>query len=472
MNFSDKVINSIKERRLNKLAEEHMETKGKKQSKISHRFTFPLSESTLLSFELAGKDKPIDIQILKEGKFRHPWWGILTFNGAFFKKLIHNFDQDIPQEEIAFDFQHRSDAGAAAWVKKLFQEGKSLMASVLLTEEGRKSIEKKEFKYFSAEYTDDYSEYLFEEEVNENGETIEKEVKINYGPALLGGGLTNRPFIKGMKPVSLSEAGEIVTLEEILENEEEVNVEMEKKLKDLEKEQKKLQDQMAALKDEKDEKSQKELKDLQIQLEEIKTDIKTLNEVGEKKKRENAKSLTETEKKLEETSKKLEETSKELAESNKRGKELSGKVDTLGDSVKTLMKSNEDLAVREYKTGMEKKLGDFKTMGAFPSTLKIIEPILFLEETKKFSITLSEVKKEGEDPVKRTLSLADVIYDLLDSIPQEFRFSESEESEAITSASGGKEMSVTEVEKYATEKKISFGDALVELQMDGKIKED
>ena len=154
-----------------------IKVKSKKQSEIEIRkFSFPLSEDIFKIFELADKEKAVDVQILKTGRFKHPWWGVLRFNDQFFDSMIKNFNANVPQEEIAFDFQHRSESGAAAWVSKLFIDGSSLMATMSLTAEGKKAIKDKQFKYFSAEYTDNYVAYDFEDVENDDGVVVEREI--------------------------------------------------------------------------------------------------------------------------------------------------------------------------------------------------------------------------------------------------------------------------------------------------------
>jgi len=465
--MDDQLIEQLIETELRK--DKHMKTKSKKkgQPEISHRFSFPVSEKVLSSFELAEKDKPIDIQGLKKGKFRHPWWGVLTFNDEFFNNLISNFERNVPQEEISFDFQHRPDWGAAAWVKKLFIKDDAFMASVFLTEKGRESIKKKEFKYFSLEYTDNYTDYVFDEEVDEDGETVERETKVSYGPALLGGGLTNRPFIKGMKPVSLSEAGEEVVLEEIFEDKE-VNEEMKKKLEDLEKEQKKLTEQIKKLAEAKDEESEAKTKELQDKLNGVEEDLKTFKEADEKtRKKEKDRELEEKKEKDRKLKEMEKAKDKKLQEAEGKVKELSDRLDKMGESVKKLMKSNEILEEDKVEMEVKAKLGEIKKLGIFPSTLKIVTSLMEAKETRTFSVKLSETE-EGKDPVEKTFSFGDAIYEILNSIPKDHRFTESEESETETTPSGKKKLSVEEVEAYAAKHEISFDEAYVKLDPKGE----
>jgi len=443
------------------------ENRQKKQQEPFHRFSSPIPESFLESIHLGDKEKAIDIQCLRMGKFRHPWYGVLNFDQKFFNDIIRNFEADIPNPEIAFDFRHMPDYGAAAWINKFFVEDSSLMANVTLTDRGKESIKKKEFRYFSIEYTDDYIEYEFNEEVDENGAVIERESKISHGPTALGGGLTNRPFIKGMLPVSLHEDGDVkeIQLEEIkdenLQLTKEVNESMEKTLEELKVEQDEIKAKIKELEGKKDDSSKKELEDLATKLDEISAAVKELSDGGNDE-------ATKTLEELEATKLSLDEANKRLKEKDEKLKNLSEDVKALSDTVAKLMKSNKVLEEKEYTSFIERKLEEFKRLGAFPGTLEIVRNIASSESAKKFSVTLSEGEGENKKDVEK--SFFEVVESLLKSIPEDHRFTESESSASVTTPTGTSEdVSLDDVDAYAKEKKITFEEALIELSKEGKI---
>ena len=465
-----------------------IKTKSKKQSEVEIRkFSFPLSEDIFETFELADKGKAVDVQILKTGRFKHPWWGILRFNDQFFDGMIKNFNANVPQEEIAFDFQHRPELGAAAWVSKLFTDGSSLMATMTLTAEGKKAIKEKQFRYFSAEYTDNHIAYDFEDVENEDGVVVEREIKNSYGPCLLGGGLTNRPFIKGMKPVSLSEDGQVLEFEELKEEfdfnlSEEVNFDM-KTLEELRKEQEGIKAKIVKLEteDKTDKKVEKKLSDLAENLKKVEDAIVELNEEGAKAaSKEDAKILNDLKANLEKATKALETKQEEVktlsAEKDKEGekvKKLSEDLKSLTENVTKLMKSNEGLQDEKYKTNVEDRLRQFSELGVFPATLKVVKPILLSDKAKEVIITLSEKVGEEKEPKDVDYGLADVFHKVFSSIPEEFRFSDSELSRSEINPTGSsKSLTEADVQKYADEKKLSYEDALIELSKEGKLVED
>lgn len=471
---------------MGKIGKETKKVSSKSEKESYKRFVFQVPSNLFEGISLS-ENKPINIQALKKGKFRHPWWGVMKFDDSFFNSLISNFNLSIPQEKIAFDFKHVPDWGAAAWVNKVFVDGDALMASVSLTERGRKSIEKKEFIYFSIEYTDDYLEYQFKESVDsETGLMKEIEEKISHGPTLLGGGLTNRPFMKGMKPVSLSEDGSMIEFEEIDDDNENEFTEGTISMKDLETlqaKQKELEDKIKELEDKNDTKGADELKALSEKLDVVTAQVKELAEKkAEKKeivdpneeemdpellkKKKKAKKADDGETLSDPSEKKFEETARMLSEKDTQIKKLSDDIAALTGSVKSLMESNQVLQSDKYVAQTEKRLEDFRKLGAFPATIKAITPILLSNDAKKVSITLSEDGKSS------TISLVDFAHKIIESIPKEHRFSSSEMSESIISPTGdSKELSIEEVEKYAKENSVTFEEAIVHFSKEGRIPE-
>jgi len=98
--------------------------------------------------------------------------------------------------EIPVDWDHSFAEGgtskAAGWIKSLFRKGQSLFAQVKWTDQAKQDIESEHFRFISAEFSDDWKD--------EHGDA--------HGPTLLAAGLTNRPFLRGMTPVALSDRTE------------------------------------------------------------------------------------------------------------------------------------------------------------------------------------------------------------------------------------------------------------------------
>ena len=150
--------------------------------------------------KLSEKDSAgnLIIEILREGTFNHELYGTFDITTQKMNEMIKNFNSNVLDRDISFDMNHMPELPAVGWVKQLSVgkreiKGKTrhiLNAHVELTEAGKESIQKKEFRYFSAEYVDNFKD---------------KETGKDCGITLKGGGLTNRPWMPGMAPIELCE---------------------------------------------------------------------------------------------------------------------------------------------------------------------------------------------------------------------------------------------------------------------------
>lgn len=137
-----------------------------------------------------------EVEILKTGEFNHPSYGNVVITEQTLNRMVDNFNSRVRGIDISFDYTHENEQGekpAAFWVKSLEVKPKSeshvLVAKAEFTPKGKKVVQEKEYKYASADFCIDY--------VNEQGK--------HFPYVLRGGTLTNRPFIKEMNPIKLSE---------------------------------------------------------------------------------------------------------------------------------------------------------------------------------------------------------------------------------------------------------------------------
>jgi len=130
-----------------------------------------------------------EIEILKVGNWEHPIYGELIITEERLKRFKENFDLGI-RKGVAIDVEHKSDEGAVGWVKNLTIKDDSLFALVEWTNEGIQLIRNKKFRFFSPEFDDYY----------EDAKTGEE-----FRDVLIGGAITNRPFLQDLQEVVLSE---------------------------------------------------------------------------------------------------------------------------------------------------------------------------------------------------------------------------------------------------------------------------
>ncbi len=138
------------------------------------------------------------VQLLREGEFNHPSYGKVLITEEHLNLMKRNFDNKIRGIDISIDYTHDNEGGeapAACWIKSLEVrsntdgKGKGLFAKVEFTPKGQKLVSEKEYKYSSADFAVDY--------IDQNGK--------HHPYVLRGGTLTNRPFIKEMNAIKLSE---------------------------------------------------------------------------------------------------------------------------------------------------------------------------------------------------------------------------------------------------------------------------
>jgi hypothetical protein len=93
--------------------------------------------------------------------------------------------------DLDVDYDHKAQDGkAAGWVKDADGRPDGLWIQVEFTDDAFASIQKKEYRYFSPEFADKWT--------HPKTGAVHKDV-------LFGGALTNRPFLKDILPINMSE---------------------------------------------------------------------------------------------------------------------------------------------------------------------------------------------------------------------------------------------------------------------------
>ena len=133
--------------------------------------------------------------------YKHPLYGTIKFTAEKVNRMAQNIKAGVRGIDIAIDYAHRAGDKAAGWVRDAEVRSDGLWLLVEWTPAAAEAIRNKEFRYFSPEFVDTYVD------AGGTGKT--------YKDVLLGGGLTNRPFLKDLLPVNLSEVlGETDTTED------------------------------------------------------------------------------------------------------------------------------------------------------------------------------------------------------------------------------------------------------------------
>lgn len=129
-------------------------------------------------------DSPVSTFLaLPWGTWTHPRYGKLVFNQEIGDQIVRNFKARVTGVDLAIDYSHESEKEAAGWITELNSRPDGLYLTVRWTPDAAHAIRTGKWRYFSAE--------LFGEEVWTHPKT-----GVTHQWVLMGGALTNRPFIK------------------------------------------------------------------------------------------------------------------------------------------------------------------------------------------------------------------------------------------------------------------------------------
>lgn len=169
-----------------------------------------------------NKDGTIPVDIFRTGVWRHPWYGAVSITEEYLDSVMKNYENKVIGRQVSFDYhhEHRMNYGVPVKLRKEERQGifvskpfTMLVADVRLTSQGKTDTESGQVLNFSSEVSDDYvhNEMLPVVYVDENGEVVldndgnivEKYIAKRFGPTLLGGAVTNHPFITELNPNGL-----------------------------------------------------------------------------------------------------------------------------------------------------------------------------------------------------------------------------------------------------------------------------
>lgn len=136
-------------------------------------------------------DKITWLQALPLGSYQHPRYGELKITPEKVANLARSFKDNVREIDIDIDYDHKQHTGkAAGWVRDAEARTDGLWVAVQWTEDAYASLKKGEYKYFSSEFDDIWTH---------------PKTKVKHQDVLFGGAITNRPFVKDILPINLSE---------------------------------------------------------------------------------------------------------------------------------------------------------------------------------------------------------------------------------------------------------------------------
>jgi hypothetical protein len=125
------------------------------------------------------------------GEYSHPVYGKLKFTADRVKRFASSVVNKVRKIALDIDYDHKAHGGeAAGWVQDAQARDNGLWILVEWTQAAADKIRNREYRYFSPEFLDEWDDPQ----------------GAKHQDVLCGGGLTNRPFLKGdLLPVNLSE---------------------------------------------------------------------------------------------------------------------------------------------------------------------------------------------------------------------------------------------------------------------------
>jgi phage I-like protein len=153
-----------------------------------------LVDLSTVKFDDSTENPTSWIQAMPIGKYDHALYGAIDITPERVQRFADNVKNKVREIDPDIDYDHKSKTSeAAGWVKDAEARTDGLWVLVEWTKSAAQKIKEKAYKYFSPEFDDTWTH---------------PKTKQEFKDVLFGGGITNRPFLKDILPLNLSEAFE------------------------------------------------------------------------------------------------------------------------------------------------------------------------------------------------------------------------------------------------------------------------
>ncbi len=150
-----------------------------------------LVDLSTLKFDELTENVSSWIMAMPIGKYNHPVYGKIDITSDRVQRFAANVNNGVRGIDLDIDYDHKEYGGeAAGWVRQAEPRNDGLWILVEWTTKAYEAIKSKAYRYFSPEFDDTWTH-------PSSGE--------KFKDVLFGGGITNRPFLKGIQPLNLSE---------------------------------------------------------------------------------------------------------------------------------------------------------------------------------------------------------------------------------------------------------------------------
>jgi len=131
------------------------------------------------------------MQAMPLGKYDHPVYGEINITPERVAQFAENVNKEVRGQKLDIDYDHKAYGGeAAGWVEKAEARHDGLWLLVDWTKKAYELIKERAYRYFSPEFNDEWKH-------PKDGTTFQN--------VLFGGAITNRPFLKDILPINMSE---------------------------------------------------------------------------------------------------------------------------------------------------------------------------------------------------------------------------------------------------------------------------
>jgi hypothetical protein len=130
------------------------------------------------------------VHALPIGTYKHPVYGDMSITADRVKRFADSVKTKVRGIDPSINYGHNGDGEAAGWVKDAENRNDGLWLLVEFTKTAVQKLKEKAYRFFSSEFHDEWTDA----QGNKHTDVI------------FGGALTNRPFMKDLVPVNLSEA--------------------------------------------------------------------------------------------------------------------------------------------------------------------------------------------------------------------------------------------------------------------------
>jgi Mu-like prophage I protein len=130
------------------------------------------------------------IHALPLGAYKHPVYGTVDITTDRAAKFVESVKTKIRGIEPSINYEHDNSSGAAGWVKDAESRSDGVWLFVDFVPDAAAAVKDKKWRYFSAEFMDEWTDPQ----------------GVKHNDVIVGGALSNRPFMKNLVPINLAES--------------------------------------------------------------------------------------------------------------------------------------------------------------------------------------------------------------------------------------------------------------------------